>query len=197
MRHNHFEPDLCRTPAGRVNLDSCVFCPATSQVLRLPIAISVCLWQWDKPLTAFVISIFHTFSSSNSPCHFNFSHISQSLSISLALALALAFALSLFLCVWSLCEWELLSAPSCHRPLSCKKTQLQNCQTKWTWSKSQRSQLATIRPGDPTLAMPDCYSSSGKPKVRRHFASTFAATLTGTPSIKRMFPEACCVRADY
>lgn len=46
-----------------------------------------------------------------------------------------------------------------------------------------------IRPGDPTLAMPDCYDSSGKPEVRRHFVSTFAATLTGTPSIKRMFPE--------
>lgn len=54
-----------------------------------------------------------------------------------------------------------------------------------------------IRPGDPTPALPGCYGSSGKPEVGRHFASTVAATLTGAPSIKRMFPEACCVRVDY
>lgn len=54
-----------------------------------------------------------------------------------------------------------------------------------------------IRIGCPTLAKPSCYSLSGKPEVGRHFASNFAATLIGTPSIKRMFPEAYCARVDY
>ena len=64
-------------------------------------------------------------------------------------------------------------------------------------SKSQRNQVAMIRLGDLTLAIPSCYGLSGKPKVGRHIASNFAATLIGTPSIKRMFLEAYCVRVDY
>jgi len=54
-----------------------------------------------------------------------------------------------------------------------------------------------IRLGDLTLAILSCYGLSGKPEVGRHIASNFAATLIGTPSIKRMFLEAYCVRVDY
>lgn len=102
-------------------------------------------------VTVLAISIFHTFL------------------LSLTASCSHSCALSLLVCVWSLYEWKPLSAASCHRPLSCKKAQLKNCQTKWKWSILHRSQLATIRGGDPTLAVPGCYSSSGKPEVGKTF----------------------------
>lgn len=127
----------------------------TFQMLRLPIAFSVCLWQWDKWLLVFVISISH------SPCHCNFSHIPLSLSFILILTLSL-FLFPPCVCGLYTSENYFQQPPATgpqllekHRFKTVKqnKKQANHKGARWLWLY-----------GIPSLAIPSCYGLSGKPR---------------------------------
>lgn len=140
-----------------------------------------------------------------SVCHFNFSQslplqfFTHFLSLSLSFSFSLSLSLFLFLLVFVV-SIRVKTTFSSHLPQATRlleKHRFRTVKQNKKRSKSQRSQVVMIRLGDPTLAIPSCYGLSGKPEVGRHFASNFAGTLIGTPSIKIMFPEAYSVKVDY
>ena len=107
----------------------------------------------------------------NSLCHFNFSHI---YSLSLFRSHSPSLFLVLLVCVVSTWVKTSFSSQLPQATQLLEKHSFRTVNQNKKQSKSQRNQVAMIRLGDLTLAIPSCYGLSGKPKVGRHIASNFA-----------------------